>query len=148
MSTCRANDRSTALRTLEDHLQDGTAWRKFEQMVESQGGRLDEGLRIAPDQEVLAGGGGIVTAIDALPVAHALAALGGSRQRMDDSIDLSVGVELLVRSGDEVRRGQPVARIFAHERGANEATSMVLGAIHVGQERPIRAEPILERIAP
>jgi thymidine phosphorylase len=147
MSVGNAENYASALRIQEQHLRDGSAWHTFQQMVQSQSGRLEEGLKIAPAREIVASTPGTVSAIDALSVAHALAALGGARQRMEDTLDLSVGVEVLVRVGDTVDAGQPVARIFAHNRGVEEAMSLVTKAIRIGDEHVAPAELILERWA-
>ena len=39
--------------------------------------------------------------------------LGGGRKKLGDKLDLSTGLEMLVRLGDTVEAGQPLVRVFA-----------------------------------
>ncbi len=56
---------------------------------------------------------GYVTAIDVEKLGLAIIEMGGGRKRLDDAIDHSVGLEMLVRLGDSVQQGQPLLNVFA-----------------------------------
>ena len=43
--------------------------------------------------------------------------LGGGRTTMEDILDLSVGFVISARPGDWVEQGEPLATIFARDRG-------------------------------
>ena len=56
-----------------------------------------------------------VAAVDAARLGDLVVQLGGGRQLITDSIDHSVGLEMLVRIGDVVERGQPLMKIFTKD---------------------------------
>lgn len=101
---------------------DGSALRKFAQLIEAQGGDphvCDDPGRLpqAPIRRpIVASADGAVAAIDALEVGLANKALGAGRDRKEDPIDVRVGIVLHKKVGDTVRAGEPLATIHAaHE---------------------------------
>ncbi len=119
----QAVDRETALATVRRVWDEGSAWRVARQWITAQGGRLqwdrdDLGLAIAPvGGELAAPRQGWLEVADCRAVGLALADLGGARLRVDDAIDHAVGIDWLVRTGERVQRGQPLALLRA---GAGE----------------------------
>ena len=127
-------------------LSDGTALRKFAQLVEAQSGDASvvddlDRLPTAPvRQPVLAGESGQVAAIDALEIALAGKSLGAGRDRKDAKIDLSVGIVLQKKVGDDVQVGEPLATVHAPgEQAANQVTARVAAAFRVGASAPPRS---------
>jgi len=104
---------------LRQRLADGSALRKFAQLITAQSG--DAGVADDPSrlptaplqQPVLAVRAGRVAAIDALEIALAGKALGGGRDHKDSPIDLAVGVVLCKKVGDAVESGEPLATVHA-----------------------------------
>jgi len=131
-------------------LMDGTALRKFAQLIAAQSGDPavveDPGmLPVAPVREpVLAPASGHVTALDALEIALAAKALGAGRDRKDASIDLSVGIVLEKKVGDPVGAGEVLAVVHAagHE-AAQKVAGRVAAAFTIG--KPAAAPPLLLR---
>jgi pyrimidine-nucleoside phosphorylase len=105
--------RDAATARLARLLDKGTALDKFREMVSAQGGDLDATREIAPASEFTSPRSGFVTAIDTAQLGWAIIELGGGRKQMSDLIDHSVGIEMLVRLGDQVSRGQPLVGIFS-----------------------------------
>jgi pyrimidine-nucleoside phosphorylase len=119
-------------------LSDGTALRKFAQLVEAQSGDarvVDDLARLptAPVQrQVSAAESGQVAAIDALEIALAGKSLGAGRDRKDAAIDLAVGIVLQKKVGEAVRQGEPVATVHARtEQAAHQVATRVAGAFRV-----------------
>ncbi len=56
--------------------------------------------------------------------------MGGGRKAMGNKIDHRVGLEMLVRIGDSVERGQPVARVFCDDPVPH--TEAVQSAVSIG----------------
>jgi pyrimidine-nucleoside phosphorylase len=104
---------------IEGLLDDGSARRKFEQLVEAQGGKpadLDKlgDIHRAPlIREVLAPISGTVTKVDAGMIGQAAVQLGAGRARASDGVDPAVGFDHLVKVGETVHGGTPVCRIHA-----------------------------------
>jgi pyrimidine-nucleoside phosphorylase len=123
-------------------LDSGEALRRFERMVGAQGGRLDKLAAAAPMSEIVAPRSGYVARMETESIGQAVIALGGGRRVMSDVIDHRVGLEMLCRLGDPVRAGQPVARMFALDRGGKEARALILEALVIADE-PAEVPPLL-----
>lgn len=129
-------------------LDSGAGYEKFAEFVAAQGGDVDAlvDLPVSSSVRVVsAPAGGFVAAFDALGVAQGALELGAGRQTKEDTLDLGAGVELLVRVGDEVSAGDPVARLYG-TRSVDRATALVLGALTIGPD-PVTPTPhVLDRL--
>ena len=102
-------------------LEDGTAWRKWVQLVEAQGGSAADTERIleihrAPLQkEICADRSGRLARMDAESIGRACIALGGGRAKASDTIDFAVGVSGIAKTGVAVSAGQPLLTIHARD---------------------------------
>ena len=102
-------------------IDDGTAWRKWVQMVEAQGGRAADTGRIldihqAPVRHpVPANRAGKLAKIDAESIGRACIALGAGRKTATDSIDHAVGVSGVLKVGSQVSAGEPLMTIHARD---------------------------------
>lgn len=141
LASGRMAEISAARRVLSGLLRDGTALDRFGRMVAAQGGDLDQPLHLAPAAEVVAPAAGFVTAIDAGALGRCVARWGGGRWRMDDPIDHSVGLRLLVVRGQEVRHGQPLARVHVPAPLREQACRDVAAAIEIGPQ-PVESAPL------
>lgn len=104
-----------ATQVLNRKLDSGEARKLFEKMVTAQGGHLDHDRPVAPETLVESPKVGCVSAIDTESLGLTIIELGGGRQRPGDIIDHSAGIEVLVRIGETVERGQPLLRVFGHD---------------------------------
>lgn len=129
-------------------LDSGAAYEKFREMARAQGGNPDALRPVAPASDVLASIAGCITAIDCEALGQSVVIMGGGRWQVSDRIDHSVGLEMLVRIGDEVERGQPLVRIFATDSTAVKVRDTIREAIHIGTEHPANLPLIVERISP
>jgi pyrimidine-nucleoside phosphorylase len=120
---------------LSDAISSGRALQKFAEMVQAQGGDLDAKRPISPAHEIVATREGFVTAIQGERIGFAVVDMGGGRRLMSDCVDHSVGLEMLVRIGDQVQRGQPLVRIFARQR--NLAVDQAISDAIEIQEVPV-----------
>lgn len=119
-------------------LDDGTARRKFDEMVEAQGGKVEDLLRLAEIhhapviREVMSGRGGSVRTVDAGRIGQASLELGAGRRKAGDAVDPAVGFDRLVKSGECVREGDVLARVHARTAdAAGRAEAAVLGAVEI-----------------
>jgi len=109
-------------------------------MVAAQGGDADlvdkpEGLPTATIQhQVLSPVGGWVTEIDTKGIGAAALLLGAGRTQKGESIDLSVGLEVLVKPGEQVEEGQVLAILHGNSsRLVAEAEAAVIKCYSVGE---------------
>ena len=119
-------------------LEDGTAWRKWVQLVEAQGGSGSDTERIleihaAPIREPLtAGRDGTLVKMDAERIGRACIALGGGRAKSTDNIDHTVGVSGVVKTGSGVTAGEPLLVLHARDAGRlAQARALLNGAIEI-----------------
>lgn len=129
--TGKAPNFAAGAEIIRDHITSGRALAKFVEMVQAQGGDLDQPRPIAPASEVVSQHAGHVTAIDTEQLGLAIIELGGGRKVLSDKIDFSTGLEMLVRLGDKIDRGQPLVRLFAHDPQRDVATRMIQAAIRI-----------------
>ncbi|MEP3333699.1 thymidine phosphorylase [Sedimentitalea sp.] len=135
-------------------IRDGRATERFGKMIAAQGGPLSfvgDWARFLPEpnviREVAALEAGHVTAIDGEALGLAVVALGGGRQVEGDVIDPAVGLSGLVRLGDEVSPGQPLAVIHAgREDAARRAEAAVRAALTIGDAPGVVPDLIHERV--
>ena len=127
---------------VEEALSSGAAYEKFEEFVRAQGGDAGalENLQVSGDvMEVAAPRGGYVSRFGALGIARAALTLGAGREKKGDDIDPGAGVEVLVKVGESVEEGEPVARLFGG-RNAQRAEALVREALELSDE-PVEPAP-------
>lgn len=100
---------------LRQHIKSGAGLEKLRDMVLAQGGDLDLPRSVAPATTIEAPRSGFISAIDVEAIGYEIIRLGGGRRVMSDLVDHSVGIETLVAIGNQVERGQPLARVFVNE---------------------------------
>ncbi|HWA98352.1 MAG TPA: thymidine phosphorylase [Pirellulales bacterium] len=146
VATGRETTPDAARARLEQSISSGTALAKFREMVAAQGGNLDAPRPKAPAVPIVAPRSGYISAIDCELLGRAIAALGGGRQRVEDKLDLSVGLEMRVRLGQRVAQGQPLLNLLAHDRGREAAGTLVEQAFTIGDDPLALPKLIVDRI--
>ena len=145
----KTQDLETGRKLLLKVMAEGLPINKFQDMVEMQGGDPDviehpELLPRAPvKKDVLAARSGYIAKIQARQIGLLAMDLGAGRQRLDDVIDLATGLEILVKVGDKVEKGQTIAKIHGSTKGAVEAAHQkVKEAIQI-DNAPVTPLPLL-----
>jgi pyrimidine-nucleoside phosphorylase len=137
--------------TAEKHLVDGSAYKKFKDVVAAQGGNpqaLDK-FELLPNatgmREVTSPRAGYVSSINAQDIGASSNMIGAGRDKKEDSIDPAVGIILEVKMGEKVDAGSVLCRIYyTREDRVDEAADMVEDAFHVSSQKPDERELILE----
>jgi thymidine phosphorylase len=126
-------------------LDDGRALERFGAMVRAQGGTLPSaGLELSPVICSLeAERGAWLEGSDAAAIGIALSEIGGARVQKEDLLDLSAGVEMLIRIGDRVEPGQEIARIRARERNGAELCRDRIARALKWSESVVAARPLI-----
>jgi len=140
-----------ARRTAEKHLVDGSAYKKFKQVVAAQGGNpqaLDR-FELLPNatgmREVSSPRGGFITSIDAEDIGSASNMIGAGRDKKEDAIDPAVGIILEVKMGERVEAGSVLCRLYyTKEDRVEEAAEIVEDAFRISGQKPEERELILE----
>lgn len=131
--------RGTVRAELENALDDGRALQSWEQLVRAHGGDPDPDSLPAPREtiDVLADADGCVTAVNGTTLGWAAVEIGAGRRRRREPLAHGAGLEMLVRIGDRVEPGRPLARLLVGEREVDSRalTDRVRAAITIGEQR-------------
>ena len=140
-----------ARRMAEQHLVDGSGYKKLKQVVTAQGGNpqaLDK-FELLPNatgmREIASPRGGYVTSIAAEDIGGASNMIGAGRDRKEDPIDPAVGIILEVKVGEKVEAGSVLCRLYyTKEDHVEDAAEMVENAFRISAQKPDERELILE----
>jgi len=135
----------------EGHLVDGSAYKKFKEVVAAQGGNPQalDNFVLLPNatgaREIASPRAGYVSAINAEDIGIASNMIGAGRDKKEDSIDPAVGIILEVKAGEKVDAGSILCRLYyTREDRVEEAAEKVEDAFHISAQRPEERELILE----
>jgi len=147
-------DETQAKERVEASLASGEALVRFDRMVAALGGPLgfsensQTHLPRAPVvREVLSPMAGFVASIDTRALGLAVVQLGGGRTRPEDDIDLSVGLDQIVRLGSKIEAGDPFCRVHALSESAADHVCDMIGQAIIVSEEPVALSPtIIEQV--
>ena len=143
-----------ARKMLEKVVNDGSAFNKFLEMVEAQGGDVEyilhpEKFALAKNIiPIYAKNRGYIKDIDALAIGLASMTLGGGRETLDDVIDMSAGIMLNKKVGDQVNEGDVLCYLHSNKNVTliNRVSKEVLNAYVIVPEKVEKPQVILEVI--
>lgn len=135
-----------AYSNLSSAIGDGRALRRYQEMIEMQGGRFHEQLDLArshtidlrtllkyqPNTQPSHGTAATqyLHSIDGQQLGTAIVQLGGGRRKLGDVIDHRVGLEMLVHLSDSVDLSSPIIRVFCDSSSSLEAAlPLIAGAL-------------------
>ncbi|HXD30251.1 MAG TPA: thymidine phosphorylase [Pyrinomonadaceae bacterium] len=139
---------------LQRALDSGDALECFRKNIEAQGGEprvCDDPDRFLPlareSVKVESPRPGFITKVNTTEVGHAIAAIGGGRVRIEDSIDPSVGFLAEVKIGDEVGPQQPIGIVQCDDPAkAREAVARIEKAYEVGDKPPAQLPNLIKEV--
>ncbi|MFV0442196.1 MAG: thymidine phosphorylase [Planctomycetaceae bacterium] len=138
-----ADSTELARELLQYQIDSGAGREKLAAMVAAQGGRLDTSRPVANSHPLLSSSAGYIASIDGEAFGLAVIELGGGRRQQGDRLDHAVGLELLVRIGDRIERGQPLLNVFAHSGQFERVSELLLSAISLSN-RPLPPPRLIE----
>jgi pyrimidine-nucleoside phosphorylase len=90
---------------------------------------------------------GYITRVDTTEIGHAIAAIGGGRVRIEDTVDPTVGFTSELKLGDQVGAGEAIGTVYCADAAiAAEAARRIQASYHIGDEPPARLELVKEII--
>ncbi len=107
-----------SLEEVHQHLVNGAALKKFEEMVVAQGGDLEDLYRpvqVSHKVDVLAEATGTITALPALEFGLFAMKLGAGRAVKTDNLDYETGIVFHKKVGEKILAGEPLATIYANQ---------------------------------
>ena len=102
-------------------IRDGSALRKFREMIKAQGGNpeVTEDYSLFGEAPVIraipAKASGFISAMDTEAIGKASLLLGAGRSTMADVIDETAGIRILKKTGDYAEKGEPAAVFYTSD---------------------------------
>ncbi|MBN2252082.1 MAG: thymidine phosphorylase [Kosmotogaceae bacterium] len=131
----------------------GEAVSKFDEFVCAQGGpdgfseQYDTYFRRAAFvKEVRSSSHGFVRSVDAESIGLVCMRLGAGREKKEDVVDPSVGLEVLKKIGDRVQEGEPIAIIHANNENLIEKEIEAIKKSFVLSEQKSTPPPIVYEV--
>lgn len=131
-------------------IENGSALEKLKEAVGAQGGDIsyiDDTSKIIDASvciEYKAEKSGYINKIDAQKIGRASVLLGAGREKKDDVIDFGAGIYLCKKTGDEVREGDTVARLYTNKNEyADSALAVIKEAFDYSQKKPYIGKTVL-----
>ena len=127
-------DKKEARKTLLKNLKNGKAFEKFVEFVKAQKGdasyildpsKFEVAKNIIP---IYSNKEGVIKRIDALTIGKSSMKLGGGRERIEDTIDMSAGIILNKKIGDFVKNNELLATLYTNKEDFEEIKLDVLNA--------------------
>jgi pyrimidine-nucleoside phosphorylase len=139
---------------LQQMLDSGAAMECFRKNVEAQGGDprvCDDPVGILPlvseSFKVESTRSGFVIKVNTTEIGHAIAAIGGGRVRIDDSIDPSVGFIAEATIGDQISSDQPLGTVYCRDESkAREAVQRIQAAYEIGDQPPTEIPRLMREV--
>ena len=128
------HDKKEARKALLKNLKNGKAFEKFVEFVKAQKGdtsyildpsKFEVAKNIIP---IYSNKEGVIKRIDALTIGKSSMKLGGGRERIEDTIDMSAGIILNKKIGDFVKNNELLATLYTNKEDFEEITLDVLNA--------------------
>lgn len=149
----KGNNLSECEEKIKNAIIGGEALKTFALSVRTQGG--DESYVFNPEKlkisektyEIKAEKDGYIVRSDAEGYGTAALILGAGRNKKDDNIDKGAGIVLLKKTGDKVKKGDIVARLYSSDENKfGEAVGKFNVSTEIGLNPPSDRETVLKRI--
>src|SRR5688500_10844776 len=135
-------------------LESGKALECLQSNIEAQGGDprvCDDPATFLPlvseTVKVESPRSGFITRVDTTEIGHAIAAIGGGRVRIEDTIDPTVGFTSELKIGDRVNAGDTIGLVYcAESSGAEDAARRIQAAYLVGDETPAEELKLVKEV--
>mgnify|MGYP002756037373 FL=1 len=110
-------DIEKTIEEIRQHLENGQALAKFEEMVAAQGGDLEDlyrPVKVAHVLEIPAQDTGVISALPAMEFGLYAMRLGAGRAVKSDDLDYETGIVFEKKVGDSVQKGEIVAKVYTN----------------------------------
>ena len=108
---------------VRQHLENGQALAKFEEMVAAQGGDLEDLYRpvnVAHVVDIPAQESGVISALPAMDFGLYAMRLGAGRAVKTDALDYETGIVFEKKVGDSIQKGEIVAKVYTNGKISSE----------------------------
>ncbi len=148
----KAADISEGYEMAKEALTSGKGIKKFREFIRAQGGNPDitEDYELLPfadfEIEIQAPKDGYIAGIDAQKTGIACQRSGAGRATKEDSIDLAAGIVFNKKTGDAVKRGEPLAVIYSTDDSKLESAAFELMDAFELSDKPVKTPALIKEI--
>lgn len=145
----KATDHDAAVQLLKENIRNGSAFEKFVEMVEAQGGNGDQVRNpdLLPKAKnhilVEAHENGYITTIDAESIGIAALMMGAGRETKESNIDFSVGIVLNKKVGEKVSIGDTLAVMHINDMSKVEECTKKIQEAYIFTEKEPEKRPLI-----
>ena len=147
-----AKDKEEGRKMCEESISSGKALAKFKEFVEAQGGdgrfvdHPEEFPKAKIIEEIKAPKSGCIEHIECDEIGICSLILGGGRETKESEIDLTVGLVLTKKVGDQVKEGDTLAVIHANDREKLETAKERFLKAYTIADAPVEKKPFIKGI--
>lgn len=134
---------------VRQHLENGQALAKFEEMVAAQGGDLEDlyrPVKVAHVVDIPAQESGVISALPAMEFGLYAMRLGAGRAVKSDDLDYETGIVFEKRVGDSVQKGEIVAKVYTNGKISPQLVTEFQKYVKIN-DRVKRLQEIIEIIS-
>lgn len=125
-------------------LNNGEAYKKFEELVKAQGGDINS-IKISDKVfSIKSEKSGYINKIDALKLGEIAKMIGAGRNTLDDKIDYEVGLVLNKKVGDFVEQDEEIVKVYLKDKDVS--VSQILECFEIDEELESTPKLILDII--
>jgi pyrimidine-nucleoside phosphorylase len=131
------------VKRIQQAIADGSGFEKQKQLFAAQGGDisyLEHPEKFAMASRILpikAEKDGYVSRIDSLTIGVSAMKLGAGRATMKDVIDMSAGIVLAKKVGDQVKKGEVLATAYTNKQGIDDVLKDIHDAFVLSKEKVV-----------
>jgi len=131
------------VKRIQQAIADGSGFEKQKQLFAAQGGDisyLEHPEKFAMASRILpikAEKDGYVSRIDSLTIGVSAMKLGAGRATMKDIIDMSAGIVLAKKVGDQVKKGEVLATAYTNKQGIDDVLKDIHDAFVLSKEKVV-----------
>ena len=144
---------SEGIEKIDAVINSGLALSKLREFIAESGGNGDlvDDYSILPaaknKMEVFSNKEGYVSKIKAEEVGKAAMIIGAGRATKEDEVDHAVGLKILKKVGDKIKKGEKIAEIYYNDaKNVEDSKNMILDAYVLQDEKILEPKAILEII--
>jgi pyrimidine-nucleoside phosphorylase len=127
----KAKNLEEGYKKAENSIANGSAYKKFEQLIQAQGGSLKQirDYNLFPfakeETHLYAKSDGYLSSVETKLLGNLLIEFKGGRKKSGEKIDHAVGFYSEVSIGDKVKKGQPLLTIYHHKKQSELAKKVI-----------------------
>ncbi|MDD3839169.1 MAG: pyrimidine-nucleoside phosphorylase [Clostridia bacterium] len=127
---------------VKNAVKQGSAIKKFEQFVCSQGGHIDiDNFRAQSADHIvpiISNKSGYIHTIDTYGIGMSVKSLGAGRDKKEDPINYSVGLVLNKKVGDCIKQGDILGNVYSNDKAkAENAINSIINCIRIDNIKPV-----------